>query len=167
MERGRRCLTSPSVTRLSVGGPKDCSPASIRMSPSWRWPAHDPLIDRRCLRVVKTRWPDSRTVFWKPGLKNGARRREFYEDRNARISILARGLDPRPDTLKQTDRSALSIKSLADGAGHTAGPGRVRAQAAVVHPSQRQKTPGLTGIARLPRQKPQSRTIEIIPQQNR
>src|ERR1700730_7884728 len=119
MERGRRCLTSPSVTRLSVGGPKDCSPASIRMSPSWRWPAHDPLIDRRCLRVVKTRWPDSRTVFWKPGLKNGARRREFYEDRNARISILARGLDPRPDTLKQTDRSALSIKSLADGAGHT------------------------------------------------
>src|SRR3984893_18045197 len=83
------------------------------------WPAHDPLIDRRCLRVVKTRWPDSRTVFWKPGLKNGARRREFYEDRNARISILARGLDPRSDTLKQTDRSALSIKSLADGAGHT------------------------------------------------
>ena len=58
-------------------------------------------------------------MFWKPGLKNGARRREFYEDRNARISILARGLDPRPDTLKQTDRSALSIKSLADGAGHT------------------------------------------------
>jgi hypothetical protein len=26
---------------------------------------------------------------------------------------------PRPDTLKQTDHSALSIKPLADGAGHT------------------------------------------------
>ena len=37
-----------------------------------------------------TRWPDdSRTALRKPGSKNGARRREFYEDRNARISILA------------------------------------------------------------------------------
>ncbi len=26
---------------------------------------------------------------------------------------------PKPDTLKQTDRLVLSIKSLADGAGHT------------------------------------------------
>jgi hypothetical protein len=34
---------------------------------------------------------DSRTAFWKPGLKNGVRRRDFYEDRNARISILAGG----------------------------------------------------------------------------
>src|SRR5580704_1982191 len=48
-----------------------------------------------------------------------------------------------------------------------AGPGRVRARAAAVNRGQRQKTPGLTGIARLPRQTPQSRTIEIIPQQNR
>ena len=36
------------------------------------WSAQDPLIGRRCLRVVKARWPDSRTAFWKPGLKNGA-----------------------------------------------------------------------------------------------
>jgi hypothetical protein len=41
------------------------------------------------LRVVEARWPDSRTAFWKPVLKNGARCREFYEDRDARISILA------------------------------------------------------------------------------
>ena len=41
-----------------------------------------------CERVT-TRWPDSRTALRKPGLKNGARRREFYEDRGARISILA------------------------------------------------------------------------------
>jgi hypothetical protein len=45
---------------------------------------------------VKTRWPDSRTAFQKPGLKNGARRREFYEDRNARISILAESIALKP-----------------------------------------------------------------------
>ena len=47
-----------------------------------------------------------------------------------------------------------------------ADPRRVRARAAAVNLGQRQETPGLTGIARLPRQTPQSRTIEIIPQQN-
>ena len=41
-----------------------------------------------CERVT-TRWPDSRTALRKPGLKNGARRRDFYEDWSARISILA------------------------------------------------------------------------------
>jgi hypothetical protein len=41
-----------------------------------------------CERVT-TGWPDSRTAFRKPGLKNGARRRVFYEDRSARISIMA------------------------------------------------------------------------------
>src|ERR1700757_2665125 len=43
----------------------------------------------------------------------------LYEDRSARISILAGRHPPRPDTLKQTDLSALSIKPLANGAGHT------------------------------------------------
>jgi hypothetical protein len=43
----------------------------------------------------------------------------LYEDRSARISILAGRHPPRPDTLKQTDHSALSIKPLANGAGHT------------------------------------------------
>ena len=62
---------------------------------------------------------DSRTAFWKPGLKNGARRREFYEDRGARISILAGRRPPRPDTLKQTDQRPIPTKPLADGAGHT------------------------------------------------
>jgi hypothetical protein len=49
----------------------------------------------------------------------GARRREFYEDRDARSSILARSMAAKPDTLKQTDDLAHSIKPLADGAGHT------------------------------------------------
>ncbi len=53
-----------------------------------------------------------------PGSKNGARRREVYEDRDARISILAAALADRPDTLTQTARIGLS-KLLADGAGHT------------------------------------------------
>jgi hypothetical protein len=68
---------------------------------------------------MNRRWPNSRTAFWNPDLKNGIRRREFYEDRNARISILACGMAAKPDTLKQTDELAPSIKSLADGAGHT------------------------------------------------
>ena len=50
-----------------------------------------------------SRWPDSRTALRKPGLKNGARRREVYEDRSARISILAGRSPPKPDTLQQTD----------------------------------------------------------------
>jgi hypothetical protein len=44
---------------------------------------------------------------------------EFYEDRGARISILAGRRPPRPDTLKQTDQPPISTKPLADGAGHT------------------------------------------------
>src|SRR4029077_6056753 len=55
--------------------------------------------------------------FWKPGQKNGARRREVYEDRDARISILA-GLGPRPDTLMQTDHGVLE-ETTCNGAGHT------------------------------------------------
>jgi hypothetical protein len=38
---------------------------------------------------------------------------------------------------------------------------------AVVNLSQRQKTTGPIGIARLPRHKPQSRTLEIMPHQRR
>ena len=57
---------------------------------------------------MTTRWPDSRTALWNPGLKNGARRREFYEDRSARISIRAGGCSSRPDTLKQTDQPPIS-----------------------------------------------------------
>ena len=44
---------------------------------------------------------------------------EFYEDRGARISILAGRRPPRRDTLKQTDQPPISAKPLADGAGHT------------------------------------------------
>jgi hypothetical protein len=62
---------------------------------------------------------DSRTALRNPGLKNGARRWGFYEDRSARISILAGGGSLRPDALKQTDHSAISAKPLADGAGHS------------------------------------------------
>ena len=49
---------------------------------------------RRCLRVVGARWPDSRPASRKPGSKNGATTPRFYEDRGARISILA-GAMPR------------------------------------------------------------------------
>ena len=68
---------------------------------------------------MKTRWPDSQTALRKPGVENGARRRRVYEDRGARISILAGRRPPRPDTLKQTDQPPISTKPLADGAGHT------------------------------------------------
>ena len=44
---------------------------------------------------------------------------EFYEDRSARISILAGRRPLRPDTLTQTDQPPISTKPLADGAGHT------------------------------------------------
>jgi hypothetical protein len=45
----------------------------------------------RCLREVEARWPDSRSVAWKPGTLNGRKGRCDYEDRAARISILAGG----------------------------------------------------------------------------
>jgi hypothetical protein len=41
-----------------------------------------------------------------------------YEDRAARISILAQSFAPKPDTLKQTEEGR-NAKTLADGAGHT------------------------------------------------
>ena len=71
-------------------------------------------IDEVCERVT-TRGPDSRTAFRKPGLKNGARRRDFYEDQNARISILDARRSPRPDTLKQTDQPPVPTNPLQTG----------------------------------------------------
>ena len=68
---------------------------------------------------MTTRWPDSRTALRKPGLKNGVCRRGLYEDRSARISILAERKPPKPDTLKQTDQPPISANPIADGAGHT------------------------------------------------
>src|SRR6516225_1922028 len=60
---------------------------------------------KRCLREVTTRWPDSRTALRKPDKSDGLQGRSIYEDRNARISILAgRASSSRPDTLKQTDQ---------------------------------------------------------------
>jgi hypothetical protein len=44
-----------------------------------------------CERVT-TRWPDSRTAFWKPGSKSGARRRDFCEDRKRAYLHLGRRL---------------------------------------------------------------------------
>ena len=64
---------------------------------------------------MTTRWPGSRTAPRNPGLKNGARRREFYEDRGARISIMAGGSASRPDTLKQTDQLLISKTLLQTG----------------------------------------------------
>jgi hypothetical protein len=51
-------------------------------------------------------------------LKMALGRRSFYEDPDARISILARAGAHGPDTLMQTVQSK-STKLLADGAGHT------------------------------------------------
>src|SRR5271166_4693481 len=63
-----------------------------------------------CERVT-TRWPDSRTAVRKPVKFNGLQGRSVYEDRNARISILAgRASSSRPDTLKQTDQPPISTK---------------------------------------------------------
>ena len=45
-------------------------------------------------------------------------RRCSYEDRDARLSILAKGYAHRPDTLMQTGKTK-SLKLLADGASHT------------------------------------------------
>jgi hypothetical protein len=41
---------------------------------------------------LTTRWPDSRTALRNPGLKNGARRRDFYEDRKRAYLHLGRRL---------------------------------------------------------------------------
>lgn len=68
---------------------------------------------------VETRWPDSRLASWKLGAKCGVCRRETYEDQDAQILNLGSGLAAKLDTLPQTDYSALSIKSLADGEGDT------------------------------------------------
>src|SRR6188472_3837880 len=42
------------------------------------------------LRVVEARWPDSQPVSHQPMASNGTRCRPLYQDRDARISILAR-----------------------------------------------------------------------------
>ena len=49
----------------------------------------------------------------------GARRREFHEDRGARICILAGRRPPKPDTFEADGSTAELNKPLADGAGHT------------------------------------------------
>ena len=109
------------------GSPGRCCSAGNRLTPTrYPWPRRDSFgrsesagrASGVCERVT-TRWPDSQTALRKPGVENGARRRRVYEDRGARISILAGRRPPRPDTLKQTDQPPISTKPLADGAGHT------------------------------------------------
>src|ERR1700722_18743187 len=109
------------------GSPERCCSAGNRLTPTrYPWSRRDSFgrsesagrASGVCERV-KTRWPDSQSALRKPGVENGARRRRVYEDRGARISILAGRRPPRPDTLKQTDQPPISTKPLADGAGHT------------------------------------------------
>jgi hypothetical protein len=109
------------------GSPGRCCSAGNRLTPTrYPWPRRDSFgrsesagrASGVCERVT-TRWPDSQTALRKPGVENGARRRGVYEDRGARISILAGRRPPRPDTLKQTDQPPIATKPLADGAGHT------------------------------------------------
>src|ERR1700690_2954732 len=118
--------TSPWPTSWR-GSPGRCCSAGNRLTPKrYPWPRRGSLgrsesagrASGVCGRV-KTRWPDSQTALRKPGVENGARRRRVYEDRGARISILAGRRPPRPDTLYQTDQPPISTKPLADGAGHT------------------------------------------------
>src|SRR3984885_12903405 len=109
------------------GSPGRCCSAGKRLTPMrYPWPPRDSFgrsesagrASGVCERV-KTRWPDSQSALRKPGVENGARRRRVYEDRGARISLLAGRSPPRPDTLKQPDQPPTSTKPLADGAGHT------------------------------------------------
>ncbi len=57
--------------------------------------------------------------------------REFYEDQDARISIMARANAQGPDTLLQTVQDQLEKSTCRSGAGHTFGthhaPARVMA----------------------------------------
>src|SRR5271154_1524212 len=115
------------------GSPGRCCSAGNRLTPTrYPWPRRDSFgrsesagrASGVCERVT-TRWPDSQMALRKPGVENGARRRRVYEDRGARISILAGRRPPRPDTLKQTDQPSISTKPLQTG----------RANAIVLNPS--------------------------------
>jgi hypothetical protein len=105
------------------GSPGRCCSAGNRLTPTrYPWPRRDSFgrsesagrASGVCERVT-TRWPDSQTALRKPGVENGARRRRVYEDRGARISILAGRRPPRPDTLKQTDQPPISTNPLQTG----------------------------------------------------
>ena len=100
-----------------------CRSVGNRLTPTrYPWPRRDSFARSEsagrasgvCERVT-TRWPDSQTALRKPGVENGARRRRVYEDRGARISILAGRRPPRPDTLKQTDQPPISTNPLQTG----------------------------------------------------
>ena len=89
------------------GSPGRCCSAGNRLTPKrYPWPRRGSFGRSKsagrasgvCERVT-TRWPDSQTALRKPDVENGARRRRVYEDRGARISILAGRRPPRPDTL--------------------------------------------------------------------
>ena len=69
--------------------------------------------------MVDARWPDGlnrRSEILVLKMAHG--RRKFYEDQNARISILARALCPETGYV-DADRSDHLAETLADGAGHT------------------------------------------------
>src|SRR5271157_2199598 len=80
------------------GRPEELSCLAGRRQPSLsgtsrtRRESHVRICERLGVRFpgptrLTTRWTE--TALRKPGLKNGARRRDFYEDWSARISILA------------------------------------------------------------------------------
>jgi hypothetical protein len=105
------------------GSPGRCCSAGNRLTPTrYPWPRRDSFgwsesagrASGVCERMT-TRWPDSQTALRKPGAEHGARRRRVYEDRGARISILAGRRPPRPDTLKQTDQPPISTNPCRRG----------------------------------------------------
>lgn len=78
----------------------------ITMRLSWRWLAkvrasYGVCCDRsgdmnqRSLREATTRWPDSRSAFSNPMAQHGTRCRPPYEDRHARVFILANSKQPK------------------------------------------------------------------------
>jgi hypothetical protein len=111
-QAGEDRLGGPATRRTIRGQGSTAGGLEVRRSDTKRRSARD-VCDR-----VTTRWPNSRMALWKPGPRNGARRRVFYEDWSARISILAGKTLPETGYV-ETDLPPISTNPLANVAAHT------------------------------------------------
>ena len=91
-----RFVALKSEAQLDVPG-RSCAtrPGSSPAAQQWRRTGsaggdHPTSRAVEGLRVVEARWPDSQPVSQQPMPSNGTRCRPLYQDRDARISILAR-----------------------------------------------------------------------------
>ena len=118
MVLAQSCRASWHKIHRWAAGLEVCRGGHTRTSSWWRWPPNLPassgrfcessaastqrsrqhrnrtVVRRKAdgytnLRVVRRRWPDSRTAAWKPEPLNGHQGRCDYEDQAVRISILA------------------------------------------------------------------------------